>query len=40
MANALFISESTVKKHVNAIYRKLGVSNRLGLMTAMQNIPR
>ena len=40
MANELFISESTVKKHVNAIYRKLGVSNRLGLMTATQNIPR
>lgn len=40
MANELFISESTVKKHVNAIYRKLGVSNRLGLMTATQNILR
>lgn len=40
MANELFISESTVKKHVSAIYRKLGVSNRLGLMTATQNIPR
>lgn len=38
MANELFISGSTVKKHVNAIYRKLGVSNRLGLMTAVQNI--
>ena len=40
MANELFISESTVKKHVNAIYRKLGVSNRLGLKTATRNIPR
>ena len=40
MANELFIRESTVKKHVNAIYRKLGVSNRLGLMTATQNILR
>lgn len=40
MANELFISESTVKKHVNAIYRKLGVSNRLGLMAAAQNILR
>ena len=40
VANELFISASTVKKHVNAIYRKLGVSNRLGLMTATRNIPR
>lgn len=31
MAEALFISESTVKKHVNALYRKLGVANRLQL---------
>lgn len=31
MAATLFISESTVKKHVNAIYHKLGVSNRMGL---------
>lgn len=31
MAATLFISESTVKKYVNAIYHKLGVSNRMGL---------
>lgn len=31
MAKAMFISESTLKKHVNAIYRKLGVRNRLEL---------
>lgn len=31
MAAALFISESTVKKHVNAVYRKLGVRNRMEL---------
>lgn len=31
MAATLFISESNVKKHVNAIYHKLGVSNRMGL---------
>lgn len=37
MAEELFISESTVKKHVNAIYRKLGVKNRLGLMTTVRN---
>ncbi len=31
MAAALFISESTIKKHVNAVYRKLGVRNRMEL---------
>lgn len=31
MAAELFISESTVKKHINAIYRKLGVRNRMEL---------
>lgn len=31
MAAELFISESTVKKHVNAVYRKLGVRNRMEL---------
>lgn len=36
MAEELFISESTVKKHVNAIYRKLGVKNRMGLMAVMR----
>lgn len=29
IAQALFISESTVKKHINALYRKLGVQNRV-----------
>lgn len=29
MARQLFISESTLKKHVNAVYRKLGVKNRV-----------
>ena len=38
MADELFISESTVKKHVNAVYRKLGVKNRLGLMSAVREI--
>ena len=38
MAAALFISESTVKKHVNAIYHKLGVSNRMGLAAFVQQI--
>ena len=31
MAAALFISESTVKKHINAVYRKLNVRNRMEL---------
>ena len=38
MAATLFISESTVKKHINAIYHKLGVSNRMGLAARMQQI--
>jgi DNA-binding CsgD family transcriptional regulator len=35
IAEELFLSESTVKKHVNAIYRKLGVSNRMQLAKAV-----
>lgn len=31
----LFIAESTVKKHVNAIYRKLKVENRVQLMRSV-----
>ncbi len=31
IAQELYISESTAKKHVNAIYRKLGVRNRVEL---------
>lgn len=38
MAATLFISESTVKKHINAIYHKMGVSNRMGLAARMQQI--
>lgn len=37
MAESLFISESTVKKHVNAVYRKLGVSNRMGLVARLRD---
>ena len=36
MAGKLFISESTVKKHVNAVYHKLGVKNRMGLANLMR----
>ena len=36
MATELYISESTVKKHVNAIYRKLNVKNRMGLMALLR----
>jgi len=31
IAQALFISESTVKTHVYNIFRKMGVKNRVGL---------
>lgn len=37
MASELYISESTVKKHVNAIYKKLHVKNRMGLMNALRS---
>jgi DNA-binding NarL/FixJ family response regulator len=29
MATALFVSENTVKTHVTAVYRKLGVDRRI-----------
>lgn len=35
IGSELFISESTVKKHINAIYRKLDVENRVQLMRAV-----
>lgn len=31
IATSLLISESTVKKHVNAVYRKFGIGNRMQL---------
>lgn len=33
IGRALFISESTVKKHVNALFKKMAVANRLQLMS-------
>lgn len=35
IARELIISTSTVKKHINAIYRKLGVENRMQLASAL-----
>lgn len=40
IAGALFISESTVKKHVNAVYRKLGIANRMELVQLIGSIAR
>lgn len=38
IAEKLFISEKTVKTHVNRIFRKLGVANRTqAILTAMEN---
>ena len=38
IAGELFISESTVKKHVNALYHKLGVANRLALTSLVAGL--
>ncbi|MBQ6521221.1 MAG: helix-turn-helix transcriptional regulator [Atopobiaceae bacterium] len=38
VAGELFISESTVKKHVNALYHKLGVANRLQLTSLVAGL--
>lgn len=35
IARKLYISESTVKKHVNAVYRKFGVQNRVQFARAI-----
>ncbi len=40
IGHTLFISESTVKKHVNALYRKLGIENRVQLMRLVFRSPR
>ena len=40
VASELFISESTVKKHVNALYHKLGVSSRLSLTALVAGLAR
>ncbi len=39
VAEALYVSESTVKKHVNAIYHKLGVDNRMQLAHLLLTTP-
>lgn len=40
IAQALYISESTVKKHLNAIFRKLGIENRVQLMRTVYDETR
>ena len=38
LAKSLFISEATLKTHLAAIYRKLGVGNRLGAVNKASNL--
>lgn len=37
-ASELHLSRNTVKTHLASIYRKLGVSNRVGMMAALQHL--
>lgn len=39
IGRALFISENTVKKHANSLYRKLGITSRTQLLHLMYNHP-
>lgn len=39
IANKLFKSEDTVKKHVHNIFRKIGIRNRTALIRVMQTVP-
>jgi DNA-binding CsgD family transcriptional regulator len=39
VADKMFISEETVKKHIQNIFRKTGVKNRAALMHKLQNRP-
>ncbi len=38
LAKSLFISEATLKTHLAAVYRKLGVCNRLGAVNKARNL--
>ena len=39
IGKALFISENTVKKHVNSLYRKMGITSRTQLLYQIYNHP-
>lgn len=39
IGRTLFISENTVKKHVNSLYRKLGIASRTQLLRMMYDRP-
>ncbi|MET0524388.1 MAG: helix-turn-helix transcriptional regulator [Nocardioides sp.] len=39
IAECLFIAPSTVRKHLENAYRKLGVTNRLAAVVAVQGVP-
>ena len=39
IADALYLSPSTVRNHLTAIYRKFGVHSQAELLAALLNVP-
>ena len=39
IARQLYISENTVKKHINSLFRKLGIASRVQLLRLLYDRP-